>query len=67
MQWFLLVIFIAAAAAGFSKCSPETESRRQQTIEAPKRVERDVLRHLQEGMERNQRALEEQDKAQSSQ
>jgi predicted polyphosphate/ATP-dependent NAD kinase len=61
MPWLLLVILVAAIASGVYKCSPERKSRLQQTFETPKRVEEDILRHLDEGMKRNRRALEEQE------
>jgi hypothetical protein len=66
MPWLLLVIVVIAVAAGVFKCSPEEESRIQQTANIPKRVEADVLRHIEEGLRRNSRALDEQENNQTN-
>ena len=66
MPWLLLVILVIAVAAGVFKCSPEEESRIQQTANIPQRVEADVLRQIEKGLQRNSRALDEQENNRSN-
>jgi hypothetical protein len=62
MYMLLVVVLIIAIAAGIYKCSPEEESSLARRLETPERLEQDIQRHIEEGMKRNQRALEELEK-----
>jgi len=62
MYMLLVVVLIIAIAAGVYKCSPDEKSRLEQRLETPERVEQDIQRHIEEGMKRNLRALEELEK-----
>jgi hypothetical protein len=61
MPWLLVVIVLIAVALGLYKCSPVQKPRIQKTLETPTRVQEEVLQHLEEGMRRYRRALEEQE------
>jgi hypothetical protein len=61
MPWLFVVILLLAVAAGLYKCSPDQKPRIQERLETPTRVQEDVLHHLDEGMQRYQRALKEQE------